>query len=128
MSKINLASICLLLQKSDANIITQYITISLINCSFKIITKLLADRLALLMESLIEYTQTAYIKDRNIMDYVVCANKILHQVRLKKTKGILFKIYFEKAFDWVNCDFLIEILEKRGLQKKIIWIKKYNER
>jgi Reverse transcriptase (RNA-dependent DNA polymerase) len=68
LSRINLASICLIPKKSDANIITQYRPISLINCSIKIITKLLTERLSPLMHSLIAPTQTIYIKGRYIMD------------------------------------------------------------
>jgi hypothetical protein len=40
ISKINLASICLLPKKQDAQLITQYRPISLINYSFKIIIKI----------------------------------------------------------------------------------------
>jgi Reverse transcriptase (RNA-dependent DNA polymerase) len=76
--KINLASIYLLRKKKDANLITQYKSISLINCSFKIITKLLTIRLAPCMNSLIAYTQTTYIKERNIMDNVVVTSEVLH--------------------------------------------------
>jgi Reverse transcriptase (RNA-dependent DNA polymerase) len=105
ISKINLATICLIPKKKDASLITQYKSISLINYSFKIITKLLATRLALCMNSLISYTQTAYIKGRNILDNVVVASDVLHRVKIKKNKGILFKIDFEKVFDRVNWDF-----------------------
>jgi hypothetical protein len=30
------------------------------------------------------------------MDNVICAHEILHQVKISKTKGVLFKINFEK--------------------------------
>jgi hypothetical protein len=49
------------LKKIEANLITNYRLISLINYSFKIIIKLLADRLVLVMDSLIEQSQTSYI-------------------------------------------------------------------
>jgi Reverse transcriptase (RNA-dependent DNA polymerase) len=83
-------------------LITNYWPISLINYSFKIITKLLADRLARVMDFLINYSQTAYIKGRYIMDNVVCVHEILHQVKFSKIEGILFKIDFKKVFDRVN--------------------------
>jgi Reverse transcriptase (RNA-dependent DNA polymerase) len=102
ISKINLTVICLIPKKKQANFITNYRPISLINCSFKIISKLLADMLALVMNSLIDHTQTAYIKGRLIMDNVVCAHEVLHQVYVSKTKEVLFKIDFEKNFDRVN--------------------------
>jgi Reverse transcriptase (RNA-dependent DNA polymerase) len=111
--KINLATTCLLPKKIDASNIKNYRPISLINYSFKIITKLLAARLATIMDYLIDSTQTAYIKGRLIMDNVVCAHEVLHQVMISKTKG----------FDRVNWDFLIETLTGRGFGSKwISWI------
>jgi Reverse transcriptase (RNA-dependent DNA polymerase) len=89
-------------KKANARLITNYRSISLINYSFKIITKLLAGRLATVMDSLLDYSQTAYIKGRYIMDNVVCAHEVIHQVIKSKTKGVLFKIDFEKVFDRVN--------------------------
>lgn len=85
-------------RKSNAVAITHFRPISLINYSYKIITKLLADRLTPIMNSLIDYTQTIYIKGRYIMDDVVCAHEILHTGRKKRIKGVLFKLNFEKGF------------------------------
>jgi Reverse transcriptase (RNA-dependent DNA polymerase) len=100
--KINLVVICLIPNKKEANSITNYRPISLLNYSFKIISKLLADRLALVMDFLIDQTQTAYIKGRLITNNVVCDHEVLHQVHISKTQGVLFKIDFEKTFDRVN--------------------------
>jgi Reverse transcriptase (RNA-dependent DNA polymerase) len=74
LSRMNLAFICLIQKKSDANIITQYRPINLINYSMKIITKLLIEKLSPLMHSLIAPTQTTYIKGRYIMDNIVCTH------------------------------------------------------
>jgi hypothetical protein len=68
LKRINLVSICLIYKKLYANIITQYISISFINYSVKIITKTLIERLTPLMDFVIAHTQTAYIKDRYILD------------------------------------------------------------
>jgi hypothetical protein len=54
------------------------------------------------MDFLTSYTQIAYIKHKNILDNVVVASEVLHQVRIKKIQEILFKIDFKKAFDRVN--------------------------
>jgi hypothetical protein len=66
------------------------LTIRLINYTFKINIKLLADRLGLFMDFLIDQSQMIYIKDRLIMDNVVRANEILHQVKLSKTQEVFF--------------------------------------
>jgi hypothetical protein len=56
LTRINLASIYLISKKSDANVITQYRPISLINCSVKIITKTPTERLTPFMDTLIART------------------------------------------------------------------------
>jgi Reverse transcriptase (RNA-dependent DNA polymerase) len=78
------------------------------------------ERLAPLMDILIAHTQTAYIKRRYILDNVVCAHETLHTIRKNKNKCFLFKINFEKVFDKVNWEFLLEILE--GRQFGVRWI------
>jgi hypothetical protein len=56
LTRINLASIYLISKKSDANVITQYRPISLINCSVKIITKTPTERLTTFIDTLIART------------------------------------------------------------------------
>lgn len=99
LSKLNLASMCLIPKKADPKLITNYRPISLINCSFKLITKVLTDRLGRVIDSLINDSQTAFIKGRLITDNIACAHEVLHTIHKKKMKGVLFKLDYEKAFD-----------------------------
>ncbi|CAL0299064.1 unnamed protein product [Lupinus luteus] len=89
--------------------------ISLVSCFQKIISKLLVDRLKKIIPSVISKCQTAFIKDRYIMDGVVIANEIIDQAR-KKNYGdcFIFKVDFEKAFDFVNWSFLLYMMERMG--------------
>jgi Reverse transcriptase (RNA-dependent DNA polymerase) len=98
LRRINFSSICLLSKKK----MPLSLFISLINCIMKIISKLLTERLSILMDDLIAPTQTAYIKGRYIMDNVVYAYEDLHTIHKKKIKSVLFKLDFEKTFDRVN--------------------------
>jgi hypothetical protein len=72
------------------------------------------------MVSLIDYSQTTYINGCYIMDNVDCAHEVLHQVKLSKTKSVLFKIDFKKSFDRVNYNILIETLIGKDFGHK--WI------
>jgi Reverse transcriptase (RNA-dependent DNA polymerase) len=72
------------------------------------------------MDNLIVHTQTAYIKGRYILDNVICAHETLHSIRKNKNKYFLFKIDFEKTFDKVNWQFLLEILKGKHFGTK--WI------
>ena len=82
ISKFNIASIYLIPKKEVAMTIKNFRPISLINCSYKLITKLLADRLATVMDTLIDSSQTSYIKDQLILENVVCVHEI-HYIRSK---------------------------------------------
>jgi Reverse transcriptase (RNA-dependent DNA polymerase) len=75
LPKINLTTIILISKVSDCITIKQYRPI--INCSCKIIIKILANRLSKVMDSLIEYSQYAFIKDICIFDNIVSARENL---------------------------------------------------
>ncbi|GKE56308.1 putative RNA-directed DNA polymerase, eukaryota, reverse transcriptase zinc-binding domain protein, partial [Tanacetum coccineum] len=47
-------------------------------------------------------------------DRVLIANEIVNVALKSKLKLLLFKVNFEKAFDSVSLDFLIDVMKKRG--------------
>jgi hypothetical protein len=55
---------------------------------------------------------------------VVILHEILHDLRVTKTRGIVLKLDFEKAYDKVNWNFLIEVLKQKKFSETwISWIK-----
>lgn len=46
-------------------------------------------------------------------------HKVLHELRVKKQKGVILKIDFEKAYDSVRWDFMEEILDRKGFGNKL---------
>jgi hypothetical protein len=88
--------------------------ICLLNVCYKIITKILNNRLALCITKVISESQYGFIQGRYIMDGVVSLNEILHEVKKKKHSGVVLKIDFEKAYDKVNWHFLYCMPEKKG--------------
>jgi hypothetical protein len=63
--------------------------------------------LGLVIYKVIDDTQTAFIKDRYIMEGIVILHETIHEMHHKKLPGVLFKIYFEKAYDKVNWAFFV---------------------
>jgi len=82
--------------------------ISLVGCLHKILSKVLANRLKMVIGSLILETQTAFVKDRHILDEILIANEVVDEAR--KTKELmLFKVDFEKEYDLVLSGFMEKV-------------------
>ncbi|KAJ9560860.1 hypothetical protein OSB04_006020 [Centaurea solstitialis] len=110
----NASFLALVPKKDDPLLISEYRPISLLGCTYKVIAKLLAKRMAAVMDKLISSNQSAFLKNRQIVDSVLIANEIVHHAKKKGLKMLLFKVDFEKAFDSVNWDFLISIMKQMG--------------
>nr|GEZ17870.1 RNA-directed DNA polymerase, eukaryota, reverse transcriptase zinc-binding domain protein [Tanacetum cinerariifolium] len=88
--------------------------ISLIGCQYKIIGKILANRLRLVIGDIVSQEQLAFIKGRKIMDGPLILNEVISWYKARKEQLLMFKVDFQKAFDSVRWDHLDDILGKYG--------------
>ncbi|WVZ61551.1 hypothetical protein U9M48_011408 [Paspalum notatum var. saurae] len=113
---LNFDTITLLPKGKEAKQIQQYRPIYLLNVSFKVFTKVVANRTNLVAKKVNRPSQTAFMAGRNIMEGVV----ILHKTLLHKNKlnGVVLKLDFEKAYDKVNWSFLHQALRMKGFSPR----------
>jgi hypothetical protein len=78
-------------------------------------------RLTPYAEKLISNTQTAFNPGRYILEGVIILHEILHELRMKKLKGIVLKLDFEKAYDKVQWEFIMDVMRKKNFPEK--WLK-----
>ncbi|GKC32603.1 putative RNA-directed DNA polymerase, eukaryota, reverse transcriptase zinc-binding domain protein [Tanacetum coccineum] len=88
--------------------------ISLIGFQYKIVAKILANRLSKVMDSIISHEQSAFISGRQILDGPLILSEVIEWYKKKKKKMLLFKVDFEKAFDSVSWRFLDHVMERLG--------------
>ena len=125
IARLNYVMLTLIPKEAEATELKKFRPIALINCSFKIISKALNNRLIKICDRLISSNQTAFIKGRYILEIVVAAHEIIHEVVKRKEAGLILKLDYEKAYDKVNWDFLEEVLISRGFGLRWTnWIRK----
>jgi hypothetical protein len=98
----------------DARTMSKFRPISLLNCSYKIFTKVLTNRVGKVVDKLIASNQSTFIKGRYILKSVIAAHEVVYSVYQGKQQGFVLKLDYKKAYDKVNWDFLLDVLEKRG--------------
>ncbi len=112
LKSLNSTFLALIPKKEGADKLDQFRPIALCNVVFKIITKLIAERLKPFLSSLISTEQGGFVEGRQILDGVVIASEAIHSMANSKEKAMFIKLDMAKAYDRVSWDFLHKILLK----------------
>lgn len=114
--RLNETHICLIPKIENPLTIKDYRPISLANVVYKIISKILAERLKPWLNSIIIENQSAFIPGRLITDNVLIAHELMHSLNTKnlKNKFMAVKLDIAKAFDKVEWRFVDAVMEKMG--------------
>ena len=102
----NQTFIALIPKKRKAARIHDFSPISLLNSSYKIVSKCLAARLSPILNSLFDDSL-----GRTISDCFLVTQETLHLLHSTNRLGVMLKLNFEKAFDNVNWEFLLDSLK-----------------
>ncbi|WVZ89666.1 LOW QUALITY PROTEIN: hypothetical protein U9M48_036039 [Paspalum notatum var. saurae] len=108
---LNSANIVLIPKKPDALAVGDYRPISLMHSIAKIFSKLLANRLASLLNSLIS---NAFIRKRCVQDNFLYVQNVVRRLHRQKKLALFLKLDIQKAFDMVNWGYLLEVLQAMG--------------
>lgn len=84
----------------------------------KILAKLLANRLAKVVASVISKNQSAFVNNKQILDNILILNESIDYVKRGKEKGLVFKVDFEKAYDSVLWEYLDEMMRNMNFHWK----------
>ncbi|KAK3219037.1 hypothetical protein Dsin_013007 [Dipteronia sinensis] len=122
MEKINGTLICLIPKKIAANLVSNFCPIRLCNVIYKIVSKVLVNRLQVVLGEFISEAQSAFVLGRQITNNAMIGFECLHALRTKKQKrgSLALKLDMSKAYDRVEWDFVLRVMRRLGFPER--WI------
>ena len=110
---LNTTFLVLIPKKGGAEDLGDFQPISLLGGLYKLVAKVLANRLKVLGK-VVSMDQNAFVRGRQILDASLIANEVIDFWNKHKEKGLICKLDIEKAYDNINWNFLMKVLQKMG--------------
>lgn len=100
--------------------------ISLCNVTYKAVTKILSQRLRVVLDKLISPVQCSFVPNRQSRDNIIITQEVIHSMKSKKgaVGWMAIKLDLEKAYDRLKWEFVRETLVDAGLPQdfvQLVW-------
>jgi hypothetical protein len=120
---LNSTFISLILKKDNPYTLDDFRTISLCNCIYTIISKVIARRLKTVLSDKISLEQFGFLEGRQIHEAIGVAQEALDIIKTRKLKSAVLKIDLSKSYDRVSWLYLRFLLTHLGFTVPFIrWI------
>lgn len=115
LKDLNTTAIVLIPKHPEACKLGDYRPISCCNLIYKIISKIIANRLKPLLQVCISPNQDAFLKGRSLGENVLLASELIRNYqKVACPKSCMLKVDIRKAFDTVCWDFVLKVLEAQN--------------
>jgi hypothetical protein len=111
LKALNATMITLIPKENEAKTHDHYRPIALCNVVYKIISKVIANRLKPLLPTLVSQEQEGFMEGRQIMDNIIHAHEIIHTLKLQKRGGMIIQLDLEKAYEKISWHYMVKTLE-----------------
>lgn len=126
-TELNSTNLVLIPKKDNVEKLTDVRPIALCNIVYKLIAKVLANRLKKVLPTTISENQSAFVPGRSITDNVLIAFESIHYMKRKKGNQegeVALKLDISKAYDRVNWRYLWHRMRVMGFNEKwVSWMK-----
>eukprot|EP00253_Pinus_taeda_P012133 PITA_12133 len=123
LKALNTSFIALIPKQDNAQTPERYRPIALCNVVYKIISKVVANRLKPLLPTLISGEQIGYVEGRQILDNIIQAHKVIHSLTCNNRVGMIMQLDIAKAYDKVNWMYIKKLLATFGFDHNSVrWV------
>ncbi|KAL0283962.1 UNVERIFIED_CONTAM: Retrovirus-related Pol polyprotein from type-2 retrotransposable element R2DM [Sesamum radiatum] len=124
LKQVNATLISLIPKVSNPGVVAEFRPISCCNVLYKVITKILVQRMRGILDTLISPSQNAFVPGRAIGDNILLAQELFSGYNQKHLPPrCALKVDLRKAYDTVEWDFLTAVLILFGFPEQFIqWI------
>ncbi|RVW46009.1 LINE-1 reverse transcriptase-like [Vitis vinifera] len=113
-NSLNSTFLVLIPKKGGAEDLGDFRPISLLGSLYKLLAKVLANRLKKVLDKVVSGDQNAFVRGKQILDASLIANEVIDFWNKRKENGLICKLDIEKAYDSINWRFLMKVLVKMG--------------
>jgi len=99
----------------------RFMPIALCNVVYKIISKVIANRLKPLLPTLVSEEQTGYVEGRQILNNIIQAHEVVHSLKNNKQAGMIIQLDLVKDYDKLSWSYIREVLKAYGFDHN--WIR-----
>ena len=121
---LNDTNLVLIPKKTNPIVVGELRPIALCNVIMKVITRVMANRLKEVLDSVISDTQSAFISGQLISDNIMVSYEVMHYLKCKRVGNdgyMALTLDMSKAYDRIEWDFLKAILRRMGFSEW--WVK-----
>jgi hypothetical protein len=101
LKELNATMITLIPKENEARTPNRYKPIALCNVDYKIISKVIANRLKPLLPTLISQEQTSFVEGRQILD-IIHAHEMIHTPKIQSRGGMIIQLDLAKTYDKIS--------------------------
>lgn len=107
-------------KKGDQRDIKNWRQITLLNCDYKIIVKLMADRIRKIVHSVIGEWQACAVPGQRILDNLILLRNLVYCAQFNNMPLAVASFDLEKAYDRVAHCFLFTVFKQMGVPQDFV--------